>query len=293
MKIATATYPVEELADWAAFEAKARDWVARAEGADLLAFPEYGAMELATLTGARGLGAELRAVSDALPRAWEIWAALAAEFDAHILAPSGPVFEGARPVNRAMFFAPNGRRQAHDKLMPTPWERDPIDLAPGDVPVLMETDLGMIGVQICYDCEFPLASRALVEAGADVILIPSQTEAAHGFHRVRTGARARALEGQIITVQSPTQGVAPWSEVVDANAGAAGIYAPPDIGFPDNGIIAQGEMNMPGWCIADVDLTALARTRAEGGVRTFADWPGQFGGAGLGLPPINKVDLRG
>ena len=53
MKIATAAYPLDWFDDWAAFESKARAWVSDAaeQGAELLVFPEYGAMEISTLMG--------------------------------------------------------------------------------------------------------------------------------------------------------------------------------------------------------------------------------------------------
>ena len=49
--IAAAQYPIEALADWAAYAAKLTRWVeaAAAGGAALAVFPEYGAMELAAL----------------------------------------------------------------------------------------------------------------------------------------------------------------------------------------------------------------------------------------------------
>ncbi|MAM59877.1 carbon-nitrogen hydrolase family protein [Maritimibacter sp. UBA3975] len=291
MKIAAACYPVDGPDSWAGWEDKAEAWVADA-GADIAVFPEYGAMELAAITGARGLSAEMRAVSEALPRAWDHWARLATRYDIHILAPSGPVFDGDAPVNRAMFLAPSGKRQAHDKRVRTPWERDPMGCAPGGAPVLMDTTLGRVGVQICYDCEFPLATRAMAEAGLDVLLVPSQTEAMAGFSRVRTGARARALEAQCVVAHAPTQGQAAWSEVVDENTGAAGIYVPSDHGLPETGILAQGAMNTPGWTRVELDVARLQTVRTAGGVRTRTDWPEQFGADAVSIPPIPLVSLR-
>ena len=84
----------------------------------------------------------------------------------------------------------------------------------------------MIGMNICYDSEFPLLARAMAEAGAELLLVPSCTERVSGYHRVRTGARARALENQIAAMVSPTVGDALWSPAVDRNTGAAGIYVP-------------------------------------------------------------------
>ena len=47
MKIATAAYPLDWLDSWAQYEDKLAKWVcdAATQGADLLVFPEYGAME--------------------------------------------------------------------------------------------------------------------------------------------------------------------------------------------------------------------------------------------------------
>ena len=291
VRVAAATYPAGAPESWSAWEDAVESWVADAR-ADLLVFPEYGAMELARVTRAEGLSDQMAAVSDALPRAWDHWATLAQRYGAHILAPSGPVREPQGFVNRAMFFAPNGERQAHDKQVMTPWERDPMDMRRGAAPVLMETSLGRIGVQICYDAEFPLATRAMAEAGLDILLVPSQTETLAGFHRVRIGAQARALEAQCFAVQSPTQGVSDWSVVLDENAGTAGLYAPPDLGFPDDGVVAQGVMNQPGWTRATLDLAHLRRIRECGGVQGRAHWPEQFGGDSVALPRISVVDMR-
>lgn len=289
--VAAATYPAGAPDSWAAWEDSVEGWVAEAQS-ELLVFPEYGAMELAYLTRAEGLAAQMAAVSDALPQAWDHWAQMATKYGAHILAPSGPFLDGGGYVNRAMFFAPNGKRQAHDKTVMTPWERDPMAMRPGAAPVLMDTALGRIGVQICYDAEFPYATRAMAEAGLDLLLVPSQTETTAGYHRVRIGAQARALEAQCFALQSPTQGVSDWSVVLDENAGAAGVYAPPDLGFPDDGLIARGEMNQPGWTRATLDLAHLRRIREGGGVQGRKHWPEQFGGDTVTLPRISVVDMR-
>lgn len=280
MKIAAACYPIDWMEGFDCYAAKLSDWVAEAAGAgaELLVFPEYGAMELAALAGRGGAGAgeaALRAVSDRLPQFWDMHAELAAKHRVHILAASGPYFAAGqadgRPVNRAMFFTPTGRRQPHDKQIMTRWEREVMDLRPGAPLVVMETALGRIGVLICYDAAFPLLGRALIEAGAEIILVPSATEALEGFTRVRIGAMARALEGQCVTVHAPTQGAAPWNDVVDENTGAAAIYGPPDRGFPATGILAEGAMNAPGWVFAEVTRGAIATVRDDGHVLTLRD----------------------
>jgi len=292
MKLAAACYPIDWMEGFDCYADKLGAWVADAagQGADLLVFPEYGAMELAAFAGravAGDVACSMRAVSDALPRAWDIHADLAARHGVHILAASGPFFTGDHAVNRAMFFTPDGQRQPHDKQIMTRWERDPMDVRPGDPLVVMETALGRIGVLICYDAEFPLLARALVEAGAEILLVPSATEALEGFSRVRVGAMARALEGQCVVVHAPTQGAAPWNPVVDENTGAASIYGPSDRGFPATGILAEGAMDKPGWTVAEIDLALVRAARADGNVLTMAHWAEQ----GARLQSVQTVAL--
>ncbi|WP_224815449.1 carbon-nitrogen hydrolase family protein [Hasllibacter sp. MH4015] len=278
MKIATAAYPLDQFTEWADYAAKQIHWVREAAqaGADLLVFPEYGRIELATLQAAAGdLEASLHAASDLAQDADHLMADLAQGYGVHILCPSGPVFDEdrARPVNRAWLVGPDGFLDYTDKQVMTRFEREQWDVVPGDPLQVTETPLGKIGVLICYDAEFPLLGRALIEQGAEIILTPSCTDALAGYSRVRIGSMARALEGQCVTVHSPTVGPAPWSPALDENVGAAAIYGPPDLGFPPTGILAEGALNEPGWVLADIDIDAIHRVRAEGAVFNHAHWP--------------------
>lgn len=293
--IAAAQYPIEALADWAAYEAKLTGWVeaAAAGGAALAVFPEYGAMELASLDPATmgDLAGSLASVSALLPRVDALHARLAAQHGLHILAASAPCeVEQGRFVNRGRLFAPNGKVGMQDKLIMTRFEREEWGVSAGASLRLFDTALGRIGVNICYDSEFPLLARAQVEAGMELLLVPSCTEALHGYWRVRIGAQARALEGQCYAVHSPTVGRADWSPAVDSNRGAAAIYGPPDRGFPDNGVVAIGELDAPQWLFAEVDLARVAELRADGGVLNARHWAEQPGADNL--PPVERVDLR-
>lgn len=140
---------------------------------------------------------------------------------------------------------------------------------------VFETALGRFGINICYDSEFPLLARAQVEAGAEFLLVPSCTDGLAGYHRVRIACQARALENQCYVIQAPTVGEAPWSEAVDVNVGAAGVFGPPDRGFPDDGVVALGTLNEPGWLYADIDLTRVATVRTQGHVLNHRDWDEQ------------------
>ena len=282
LRVAAAQYPIDRLDGWRGYVAKLGRWVEEAArgGARLLVFPEYGGMELASLFPEPVLGdlaASLEAVASLEERLVELHADLARRHGVHILGASHParVGEAGRFHNRARLYGPEGRHGHQDKIVMTCFERDPWGVSGGSELRLFDTAFGRLGVCICYDVEFPLLARRLAEAGAELILAPSCTETLRGYWRVRVGGQARALENQCLVVHSPTVGEAPWSPAVDANRGAAGVYAPPDLGFPEDGVLALGELDRPGWVHADLDLDAVARVRAEGTVRNHRHWPEQ------------------
>ena len=288
VKIAAAAYPLDWFETFAAYEAKLAGWVAEAagQGAELLVFPEYGAMELASLGGravAADLEAALREVARWRPEVDRAHLALAARHGVHILGASGPVFTAARPVNRATLYGPGGVIGHQDKQIMTRFERETWDVVPGhDGQRMFDTPVGRIGVVICYDSEFPLLARDLAEKGAEILLAPSCTDSLAGFTRVRVGSMARALENQCVVVHSPTVGACDFCPAVDENVGRAAIYGPPDRGWPETGILAEGALNQPGWVLAEVDLAAVAEVRRDGGVLNHAHWPEQAARLGRG-----------
>ena len=302
--LALAQYPIDALPEWAAYAAKITRWVeaAAAGGAALAVFPEYGAMELASLdpASAGDLHGSLATVAAALPQADALHAALAARHGLHILAASGPQRVGGHYVNRARLFTPDGKVGHQDKLMMTRFEAEEWGIAPAAAVAsplrVFDTRLGRLAIAICYDSEFPLIARACVEAGAQLLLVPSCTDTPQGYWRVRIGAQARALEGQMFVAQSPTVGEAAWSPAVDVNHGAAALDGPPDgpkggtWQLPADGVLAIGEMNRPQWVFAPVDLAQVDALRANGGVLPARDWRLQPGAGEL--PSVEIVDLR-
>lgn len=265
-------------------------------GASLLMFPEYGAMELASLFGETveaDLQGQIGALDELAPKVDALHLELAAKHGLHILAASLPVRVPGRelPVNRARLFAPNGRFGHQDKIIMTRFEREEWAIGGGDGLSVFETDLGCIGVAICYDCEFPLLVRTMVEAGAELILIPSCTDTLRGHGRVRVGAMARALENQCYAIVSPTVGKAPWSPSVDINRGAAGVYGPPDIGFPETGIVAEGRFDEDMLLFAEINLDLVVEARQSGQVLNHQHWVEQPGADLWPIPPVRTVDL--
>ena len=299
-RVAAAQYPIEALADWDAYAAKLSRWVAEAAagGAVLAVFPEYAAMELASLDPVTmgDLQGSIETVSALLPRIDALHADLSRARGLWLLAGSAPRKLGdGRFVNTARLFAPDGRAGYQDKLMMTRFEREEWGIVGGQGINLFITPLGRLAVLICYDSEFPLLARAAVEAGAEVLLVPSCTETMRGYWRVRLGSQARALEGQCYAVHSPTIGDVDWSPAMDHNRGAAGIYGPPDshagqgIAMPEDGVLAMGEESRAQWVYADLNLLQIATLRADGGVLNARDWAEQPGAEPL--PHVTIVDL--
>lgn len=293
MKLATSTYDMTWLPDWAAYEAKISAWVADAagQGADLLMFPEYGAMELAALEGdtaAMSPQGSIDAVGKWLEPFEALFARLAQAHGVHILAPSAPVREDQRVVNRAGFFTPDGHVGWQDKQIMTRFERETWKIAPGGPLQLFDTALGRIGILICYDSEFPLLGKALADAGAELILIPSATEALEGYWRVRVGAMARALELQCVTAMASLTGGDPRLYAVEDDTGAGGIFGPMDRGFPPDGVIALGTHDAPGWTIGEIDLQKVRDVRADGRVLNLSHWEEQR----PRVEQVSKVTLR-
>lgn len=77
-----------------------------------------------------------------------------------------------------------------DRLTAGPWE-----------PVVVDVDGFLVGLLTCYDLRFPELARALVDAGAEVLVVPAawvpgRTEEEHSLKldHWRTLARARAIE---------------------------------------------------------------------------------------------------
>lgn len=279
VKIAAAQYDIGFLENRDAYRQKIERWVGEAtgQGAKILLFPEYGSMELASLFGQdvySSLSKQLAAMQSVLDDYIALYRGLAQKHQCYIQSGTFPVrIEDEIYRNRAYLFMPNGEFDYQDKLMMTRFENEQWLINRGLELKCFDTDYGRIAINICYDSEFPILARKQVEAGANLILVPSCTDTLAGYHRVRIGCQARALENQCYVVQSPTVGLAPWSEAVDVNIGAAAIYTPVDRGFPDNGILAIGELNAAQWVFAEIDPDQIAKVRENGQVFNYRDWP--------------------
>ncbi|MBV8938159.1 MAG: carbon-nitrogen hydrolase family protein [Alphaproteobacteria bacterium] len=111
---------------------------------------------------------------------------------------------------------------------------------PGGDTVLAETPWGMLGMSVCYDLRFPHLYRALAQAGADFLAIPSAFTVPTGKAHWHVLLRARAIENGCFVFAPAQWGehaegrrtyghsliVDPWGEVLaDAGKGVGIISA--------------------------------------------------------------------
>ena len=293
-RLALAQYPIMRVQSFEEYQKRIVAWVEDAlfEEADLLAFPEYGGMELTGMF-ADDVAADLAKASEAL-QPWleqidSFFSGLAEKHKVLILGGSLPVKNGNGVYhNAAKLYAPSGKIGVQEKQILTPFEDVEWGMENGRALRVFETEVGVIGISICYDIEFPVIARAQAAAGATIILTPSSTDELAGYSRVRIGAQARALENQCYVAQVPVVGEAHWTGAIGENHGAAGLFAPPDLGFPEDGILAMGALNQPGWVYADIVPERLEKVRKEGAVRNLRDWVKQ---GEIILPAVERVSL--
>lgn len=277
MIIASASYPITEHADFDTWRAHVEQWVTDAvrHKAGLLLFPEYGAMELVSIfsdkirSDIRRQVVELDSLKDQF---CTVFSDLAKKYKVIIVAPSIPVIEDGKNVNRVYVFSPKGLAGYQDKFFMTRFENEEWGIQSGVKNLtLFEASWGTFGIQICYDVEFALGSHLLSSNGASLILAPSCTETIRGATRVHIGARARAMENQAYTVVSQTVGNALWSPAVDINYGFAAYYSTPDKDMPEEGIIATLPSQKEGWLIQELDFAKIKTVRDSGQVFNFHD----------------------
>ncbi len=124
---------------------------------------------------------------------------------------------------------------------------------PGRDVVTTATDVGTIGMSICYDLRFPELFRRLAVAGATIVTIPSAFTSYTGAAHWEPLLRARAIENQVYVIAPNQTGTSPH-------------------GFPDYGhsmivdpwgtVVARagdGEAVIT----AEIDAEHLARVRRE------------------------------
>jgi predicted amidohydrolase len=282
IRIAVAQYAVYRPQNWDDYVSHLTDWIEKAveQHAELVVFPEYASLILTALVNEKKLIEQYQAIQSLLDRFLELHRHLAQKYQLCIISATFPVQEHGKFLNRSFVFFPNGEIHFQDKLQMTRFEQGVI--SSGETIRLFQFKNICFGIAICYDSEFPLLIRKYVENGADLIVVPSCTETWFGFHRVHLSCRARALENQCYVAQSCILGSADWVETIDQNVGRAGIFSPVDRYFPNDGILALGNLEQSQWVIADMDISLIKKVRRNGEVFNYRDWDKQH--------PFNKIE---
>ncbi|MGG5808328.1 carbon-nitrogen hydrolase family protein [Falsiroseomonas sp. CW058] len=278
LRLGLLAWPVGRPADVGEYAERLDSLLAEARGrADLLVTAEYAPVELAAGLCGGAVADTAAEIAAMVAHAGPILAAMrAAAMRAGVWLLPGtlPMRAGdGRIVNRAPLIAPDGRMAFQEKRAMTRFDAERWGIVGGAGPQVFDTPWGRLGISVCYDVEFPKHVRAQVEQGAWLVLTPSCTDSRHGFTRVRVSAAARAIENQCFVAVAPTVGLAPWSLGLDENHGAAMVFGPADRGFPEDGVLAAGGMDEPGWVFCDLDPARIAHVREHGAVRNHHDWP--------------------
>ena len=141
-----------------------------------------------------------------------------------------------RIANRSFLFAPDGAIEARfDKIHMFDVElpggesyRESKNYQAGNTGVLAELPWGTLGLTVCYDLRFPHLYRALAQAGADFLAIPSAFTRKTGEAHWQVLLRARAIENGCFVLAAAQGGrhesgretyghsmiVSPWGDIV-------------------------------------------------------------------------------
>ena len=229
----------EPAANVAAAAALVRE--ARAAGADLVMTPETS--NLLGL-GRRDMMAAAR--PEAEDPSLAAFRELAAETGAWLLLGSLVLrASGDKLANRSLLIDPGGHIVArYDKIHMFDVEipdgqsyRESKAYAPGAQAVTADLPWGRLGMTVCYDLRFPQLYRALAQAGADFLSIPSAFTRFTGQAHWHVLLRARAIETGCFVFAPAQCGsheggretyghsliVAPWGEVLGDGGTAPGV----------------------------------------------------------------------
>jgi predicted amidohydrolase len=121
--------------------------------------------------------------------------------------------------------------------------------------VTVPTELGRLGMSICYDLRFPELYRTLVDAGAEVLCAPSAFTLTTGRDHWEPLLRARAIESQCYLL-APAQ----WGRHDDQ--GLRESYGHAAIVDPWGQVIAAAP-DGPGLALAEIDPGRVAAARAR------------------------------
>lgn len=289
VRVSCVQWPMQAFASLPAFVAKVDALVAAQASykADFVLFPEFFTAPLLTLTPGLGTLQGMRQLAQLTPELVAACSRMAVSHHINIVAGTMPVLEKGKLYNVAYLCRRDGSIESQCKLHPTPGEVRDWNMQGGTALPVFATDAGRIGIEICYDVEFPELARLQAEQGMDILFVPSWTDSKYGYQRVRFCAQARAIENECYVVLGSSVGMLPEVDCLDNQYGQSAVFAPSDYGFPHDAVLAEATANCAMNLITDLDLDKLGQVRSQGSVRNAQDrrldlyrlqWLGRKGG---------------
>jgi predicted amidohydrolase len=175
------------------------------------------------------------------------------------LATFGPPVPGDI-YNSAVFIGPRGvigtYRKTHVAAFPTfdqGLAAERCYYSPGDDLPVFASDIGRIGIQICYDISFPEVSRVQTLKGADLLVnISASAGTAANEEYMDHFAFTRAAENAVWLVNCSVVG----NQREDSFFGGSRVVA------PDGSTVAKAKTYAEDTLIVDIDLDAVRTERA-------------------------------
>lgn len=238
---------------------------------DFVLYPELFTTQLMSCVKSKRPGLAARQLSEFTPQYLDLFAKLAVKYNTNVIGGSHFTVEEETLYNIAYLFRRDGTIGKQYKLHITPSERRWWGVSPGSRVEVFDTDRGKIAILICYDIEFPELCRIAAARGAQVVFVPFNTEARHGYLRVRYCAQARCIENHIYVAISGCTGNLPFVENVDIHYAQSGIFTPADVNFARDGIAAECTPNIETVIIHDIDTELTRQHRLTGTVQNWND----------------------
>jgi predicted amidohydrolase len=166
-----------------------------------------------------------------------------------------------KAANRAFLIDPRGEIVArYDKIHMFDVDleggesyRESRSYRPGELAVLSDLPWGRLGITICYDLRFPALYRALAEAGASFLAIPSAFTKQTGEAHWHVLMRARAIENGCFVLAAAQGG--------DHENGRK-TFGHSLVVDPWGRIVAEGGTE-PGVIFADIDPAQVSAARGK------------------------------
>jgi predicted amidohydrolase/ribosomal protein S18 acetylase RimI-like enzyme len=241
--------------------------------ADFALFPEFFNAPLLSRFNQDYPAEAIRGLAQYTDEIIEAMSRLAVSYNINIIAGSMPVYNEAeqRLSNVSFLCRRDGTIDHQHKLHITPDERSYWGVSGGNQLKVFDTDMGKIGILVCYDVEFPELPRILAEQGMQVLFVPYWVDTKTAYLRVRRCAQARAIENECYVAITGSVGNLPNVENIDIQYSQSAVFSPSDFAFPHDAIMAESTPNTEMTLIVDVDLDKLTEIRNEGSVRNFQD----------------------